>query len=159
MWRSVGFLMSFAVVMEGMTLIAFLVVIVGGKQKRESGWKILSGLLVLAALIQCIAMALVVGSPVFSNFTFHISSQTAMVDEGQELGPRLTNSDYQVYLYHNDDRFFPGWKLDTSWILCTVSWSLTVLLSGFITSTALLLPQEGGYELIADHEPRVNRRE
>lgn len=33
-----------------------------------------------------------------------------------------------------------------------------ILLAGFITSTALFLPQEGGYELIADHEPRGNRR-
>ena len=52
--------MSFAVVMEGMTLIAFLVVIAGGKQKRDSGWKVVSWLLVLVALIQCAAMALVV---------------------------------------------------------------------------------------------------
>lgn len=63
MWRSVGFLMSFAVVMEGMTLIAFGVMISGGKQKRESGWKIMTGLLVLVGLIQCTAMALVVSHP------------------------------------------------------------------------------------------------
>lgn len=52
--------MSFAVVLEGSTIIAFLVVIAGGKQKRESGWKVLSGLLILVALVQCTAMALVV---------------------------------------------------------------------------------------------------
>lgn len=51
--------------MEGMTLFTFVVVIAGGKQKRESGWKILTGLLIFVALIQCIAMALVVG---FSPF-------------------------------------------------------------------------------------------
>lgn len=60
MWRSVGFLMSFAVVIEGMTLIAFIVVLAGGKQKREKGWKVLCGLLVLAALIQCAGMAIIV---------------------------------------------------------------------------------------------------
>lgn len=60
MWRSVGFLMSFAVVVEGMNLIAFLVVLVGGKQKRESGWKVLTTLLLLAGLIQCAGMALIV---------------------------------------------------------------------------------------------------
>src|ERR1700744_4739881 len=38
MWKSVGFLMSFAVVLEGMTLAAFAVLLVGGKQKREQGW-------------------------------------------------------------------------------------------------------------------------
>ena len=60
MWRSVGFLMSLAVVIEGMTLITYIVILAGGKQKRESGWKILSGLLVLVGLIQCTSMALMV---------------------------------------------------------------------------------------------------
>ena len=62
MWRSVGFLMSFAVVMEGMTLIAFMVMIAGGKQMRESGWKILSGFLMLIGLVQCTGMALIVSN-------------------------------------------------------------------------------------------------
>lgn len=53
--------MSFAIVMEGMTLIAFLVVIAGGKQRREKGWKVLSGMLLLAGMIQCAGMALIVG--------------------------------------------------------------------------------------------------
>jgi hypothetical protein len=61
MWRSVGFLMSFAVVLEGMTLIAYLVVLAGGKQKRETGWRILTLFLVLIALVQCASMGLVVG--------------------------------------------------------------------------------------------------
>ena len=58
----------------------------------------------------------------------------------------------KAYLYDNDDRFFPGWKLDTSWILCTVSWSAMVVLAGGITAAALLLPSEGGYELIPGEE-------
>lgn len=65
--------MSFAVVMEGMTLIAFGVMISGGKQMRVSGWKIITGLLILVGLIQCTAMALVV-SALFSpcnNFVVH----------------------------------------------------------------------------------------
>jgi hypothetical protein len=61
MWRSVGFLMSFAVVLEGMTLIAYLVVLGGGKQKRDTGWRILTLFLVLIALVQCASMGLVVG--------------------------------------------------------------------------------------------------
>ena len=52
--------MSFAVVMEGMTLIVFIVTIVGGKQKRERGWKVLSGLLVFVGLIQCASMSIIV---------------------------------------------------------------------------------------------------
>lgn len=52
--------MSFAVVGEGGTLIAYIVVLGGGKQKRESGWKILSGMLFLVGVIQCTGMALIV---------------------------------------------------------------------------------------------------
>ncbi len=66
MWRTVGFLMSFAVVIEGMTLISFLVMLAGGKQKRESGWKILSGLLLLIGAVQCAGMALIVRSSFYT---------------------------------------------------------------------------------------------
>ena len=52
--------MSFAIVLEGMTFIAYLVILVGGKQKRESGWKILSGLHFIAGALQLAAMAIVV---------------------------------------------------------------------------------------------------
>ena len=65
MWRSVGFLMSFAVVLEGMTLIAYVVILAGGMQKRASGWKILSALLLLVGAVQCTSMAIMVrGRPV-----------------------------------------------------------------------------------------------
>ncbi|KAK5147856.1 hypothetical protein LTR04_000753 [Oleoguttula sp. CCFEE 6159] len=55
-----------------------------------------------------------------------------------------------AYLYNHDDRFFPGWRLDTSWILCTVSWSLLVLDAVGIVSAAFFVPSEGDYELIPD---------
>ena len=60
MWRSVGFLMSLAVVMEGVTFVAFVVIIGGGKQTRVMGWKILSVLMLLTGCIQCAGMALIV---------------------------------------------------------------------------------------------------
>lgn len=60
MWRSVGFLMSFAVVLEGMTIAAFAILLVGGKQKREQGWGVLTILVTLAAAVQAIGMALMV---------------------------------------------------------------------------------------------------
>ncbi|EEP81268.1 conserved hypothetical protein [Uncinocarpus reesii 1704] len=80
--------MSFAVVLEGMTLITYIVILSGGKQMRETGWKVLTVFLVFITLVQCGAMALV------------------------------------SYLFDNDDRFYPGWKLDTSWILTVVSMCL-----------------------------------
>jgi len=52
--------MSFAVVMEGMTLIAYIVILAGGKQKREQGWKILSGLHFLVGGLQLAGMAIIV---------------------------------------------------------------------------------------------------
>ena len=60
MWRSVGFLMSFAIVLEGMTLITYIVILAGGKQKRERGWKILSGLHALVGALQLAGMAIIV---------------------------------------------------------------------------------------------------
>ena len=57
--------MSFAVVIEGMTAIAFVVVIAGGKQMRVKGWRVLAGLVALAAAVQCAGMALIVSFFVF----------------------------------------------------------------------------------------------
>ena len=124
--------MSLGVVFEGMTLVAFLVLLFGGKQKRESGWGVLALLICVAAAVQCAAMSLVVGEE---------DSWTRQI--------KLTGS--QAYLYDNDERFFMGWKLATSWILCTVSWSMQALCAGAVTAAAMLLPSEGGYELIPDH--------
>ena len=52
--------MSFAIVLEGMTFIAYIVLLAGGKQKRESGWKILSGLHFIVGALQLSVMAIVV---------------------------------------------------------------------------------------------------
>jgi formate hydrogenlyase subunit 3/multisubunit Na+/H+ antiporter MnhD subunit len=52
--------MSFAVVLEGMTIAAFTILLVGGKQKREQGWGVLTILVALAAFVQAIGMALMV---------------------------------------------------------------------------------------------------
>ena len=72
MWRSVGFLMSFAVVLEGMTIAAFIVLLVGGKQKREQGWGFMATMAALAALVQAVAMSIVVSSPssIYRRFWF-----------------------------------------------------------------------------------------
>lgn len=52
--------MSFAVVMEGMTIIAYILIIAGGKQKRESGWRILAGLHVLVGILLGAGMSIIV---------------------------------------------------------------------------------------------------
>ncbi len=128
MWRSVGFMMSFAAVLELATLVAYVLIIAGGRQKRETGWKVLAFMLMLVGIVQCASMAIVV------------------CDFYAERCTWLTL--LQAYLFDNDDRFFVGWKLDKSWILCTVSWSIAVASAAFISLSAFVFPSEGGYELI-----------
>ena len=80
MWRTVGFLMSFAVVIEGMTIAAFAILLGGGKQRRESGWGALAILTALAAFVQAIGMALIVSfshKPIYhANTSRHIFTKT-----------------------------------------------------------------------------------
>lgn len=57
--------MSFAVVLEGMSLVSFFVVLSGGKRLRESGWKVLSLLILLSAVVQVGSVSLVVSLPFF----------------------------------------------------------------------------------------------
>jgi hypothetical protein len=60
MWRTVGFLISFDVVIELCTLVSFGVIIAGGVQRRTAGWSIICGLLLFSGLVQCAGMAIVV---------------------------------------------------------------------------------------------------
>ncbi|KAH7068669.1 hypothetical protein FB567DRAFT_247959 [Paraphoma chrysanthemicola] len=59
MWRTVGFLISFAVVVELCTLVSFIVIIGGGVQRRVAGWQVASGVLLFSAVVQCAGMAIV----------------------------------------------------------------------------------------------------
>jgi len=116
MWRSVGFLMSFAVIMELATFMSYAVVLLGGVQQRSYGWKMVCALLAIGALCQLAGMSII------------------------------------AYVYDHNDRFFVGWKLDTSWILCTVSWSLLALTAVGISAATYALPDEGGYELFLSQD-------
>lgn len=60
MWRTVGFLMSFTVVLELATLVSFATVLIGGRANREGGWKMCSGFMGAVAAAQIVAMAIVV---------------------------------------------------------------------------------------------------
>jgi hypothetical protein len=61
MWRSTGFFMNFSLMVELACIVAYVTILFGGRQVRESGWRILAGLLSLVALGQLVAMSLVVG--------------------------------------------------------------------------------------------------
>ncbi|KAF1994975.1 hypothetical protein P154DRAFT_500976 [Amniculicola lignicola CBS 123094] len=59
MWRTVGFLMSFAVVIELCTVVSFIVIIAGGVQRRTQGWQVMCSILLVGGVIQCAGMAIV----------------------------------------------------------------------------------------------------
>lgn len=60
LWRTTGFLMSLAVVMDLATVVGFLVIVAGGKDRREMGWRVLCGMLGLVAALHFGAMAVAV---------------------------------------------------------------------------------------------------
>ncbi|KAI0393346.1 hypothetical protein F5Y17DRAFT_459018 [Xylariaceae sp. FL0594] len=59
LWRSSGFLLSFATIVELATLVTFVVVLAGGKYKRETGWRIVGGLLMADAVVEFASMGIV----------------------------------------------------------------------------------------------------
>lgn len=59
--------MSLTVVLELATFVAFAVVLLGGRQKRENGWKMVAGLLGVVAATQIASMAIVVRSSRFKK--------------------------------------------------------------------------------------------
>lgn len=148
MWRSVGFLMSFAVVLEGMSIVAYVIILGGGKRLRENGWRVLSLLIILSAVVQAAGMSIVVSLP---------KRRKRPNDRVLNCMILMFPVYLQAYLFDNEDRFFVGWRLDQSWIFCTVSWCFSLICAGAIVVAAHILPSEGGYELIPDHDTlRVN---
>ena len=81
--------MSFAVVGEGVALIAYIVILGGGKQKRESGWKILCGILFLVGMIQCAGMALIV--------SFHLSDYRVRRKTGRIFVANYCSDDLRFF--------------------------------------------------------------
>jgi hypothetical protein len=57
----------------------------------------------------------------------------------------------QAYLLDSDEQFLvPGWRLDSSWILCTLSAGTAVLCAVGLGMSAYFLPPEHDYELLQD---------
>lgn len=54
--------MSFATVVELATAVSFVVVMAGGKYKREEGWMLIAGLLIADAVVEFAGMGIVVSA-------------------------------------------------------------------------------------------------
>ncbi|OKL63758.1 hypothetical protein UA08_00031 [Talaromyces atroroseus] len=59
MWRSVGFFMTFAVVLMSLAIVAYVIILSGGKKIRETGWQVLSTIIIMSVAVQVASMALV----------------------------------------------------------------------------------------------------
>jgi hypothetical protein len=145
MWRTVGFLTTFAVAIQLAALVSFIVIIAGGVQRRVQGWKVICSVLTVGGLVQCAGMAIVVCNQHAPDRVFPPK-------------PVHHTNTHQAFLFDNDERFFEGWFLDIGWSLCTASWSILILSALGITLSALYLPEEGDYELIPDY-PMSNEQD
>ncbi|KAM0481458.1 hypothetical protein ACHAPX_003566 [Trichoderma viride] len=115
MWRTVGFMASFTIILCLASLIAFALVMNGGRYRRETGWPFVSALLTLVSVVEFIIISIV------------------------------------AYLYDHDDQFtVPGWNLDVSWYLGTVSAGISLVIAAGLAASAYLLPPEEGYEFLDD---------
>jgi hypothetical protein len=115
MWRTVGFMASFATILSLACVVSFIVIMAGGKYKRETGWPFVGAMLTLVAVVEFVIISIV------------------------------------AYLYDHDDQFtIPGWNLDTSWYLGTVSASVCLLSAVALAVSAYLLPPEEGYDFLED---------
>lgn len=57
----------------------------------------------------------------------------------------------QTYLFDNDDFFLvPGYRLDSSWYLCTFSAGVALLAAFGLAISAFVLPHEDGYLFLGD---------
>lgn len=57
----------------------------------------------------------------------------------------------QAYLYDHDDQFVvPGWNLDVSWYLATLSAAISLITAGSLVGSAFLMRPEGDYEFLED---------
>lgn len=54
--------MSLAAGMELVVIVAFIVVLAGGKEKRSRGWPFMTGVLLAVGAMQAVAMGIVVSS-------------------------------------------------------------------------------------------------
>lgn len=54
--------MTFAVVLMSLGIVAYIIILSGGKKLRETGWGVLSTIIILSVAVQVASMALIVGS-------------------------------------------------------------------------------------------------
>lgn len=72
MWRTVGFLASFATLLCLGGLVTFVVIMCGGKYKRETGWPFATGMLTLISVMEFAAISIVVSCSATKVFRYKL---------------------------------------------------------------------------------------
>lgn len=72
MWRTVGFLASFATLLCLGGLVTFVVIMCGGKYKRETGWPFAAGMLTLISVMEFVAISIVVSWSATKEFGYKL---------------------------------------------------------------------------------------
>lgn len=67
MWRTVGFMASFATILCLAGLVSFAVILSGGKYKRETGWPFVGAMLTLVSVVEFATISIVVSIPSLSS--------------------------------------------------------------------------------------------
>lgn len=67
LWRTAGFLANFAVALHLVMVVVYVVLLVGGKRKREGGWGILGGLLGGIAVVEFAIIGIIVSLPLLAT--------------------------------------------------------------------------------------------
>jgi hypothetical protein len=62
-WRTVGFGANFAIALHGVAIVVFVILLEGGKMRRQHGYKLLAGVLGFVALVEFFIIGAVVGFP------------------------------------------------------------------------------------------------
>ncbi|KAI8064130.1 hypothetical protein BDF21DRAFT_496843 [Thamnidium elegans] len=93
LWRAAGAGMILGAVVGTLTIVALLGVMCSHREKRERGWKLVSGMLILHAVPSIISFSII------------------------------------AYLYNTSSIFYSGTKYDQSFIMNSVSWCLSTILS------------------------------
>lgn len=151
--------MDLTVILELCGLVAIGVVVAGGVQRRVKGWGLVSSLLALGGVVECVGGVIVVSNlPTYlvPPLPYNSRIQTAIlyyISKARHANDIRKKT--QAILVSRDPRFFPGWHLSTSFVLCIVSTALLLLTSAAILLSWLYLPAEGGYELVPDTSASV----
>ncbi|KAK5987521.1 hypothetical protein PT974_11652 [Cladobotryum mycophilum] len=103
---------------------------------------------VILCLVNLITFALILGGGKYKRETGwpFIGAMLTMIATLQFIIISIV-----AYLYDNDDQFtIPGWKLDVSWYLSTVSGAICLITAAGLAASAYLLPREDGYYFLED---------